>query len=288
MALSVLNQVSPSLGFDYDSFIYNLKAESFYRNNCTKTYSADGITIEQSSPFIAALAARILLCLKPHPMKSAILNNIIEYLCTKIDKTGMIGFLDPNHHRHDLDTIASVHGLIYELNPICNRAMIPGIIDIFERHRDQKSGAFYTWIDKPNNNIDFIVNMNIGLFFDIIDHCDSRLMEYLINNYENFLSNGSHYYHNIGFPLFMSSVYNKHLENISHHDAYLRFVNEFQSLAEVKNELGRWISKLSSNIAGSYQTQHFHNIECFNSRDGIYHSRIIAILCRALVFTRSS
>nr|MBN2278646.1 hypothetical protein [candidate division Zixibacteria bacterium] len=274
------NQISPKLPFDFDSYIYNLSTESFYKNNCIKVLHGTGDRIVQSSPFVTALAARILYGFRSHPMKNSILYAVGNYLKATMDDLGLIGFLDPNNHRFDLDTIACVHGIIHEFNPDDNASMIPGIVEIMECHRDRKTGAFYTWIDKPKNNIDFIVNINIGLFFEIIGHSDCRLINYLAENYGKFLRAGSHYYHNIGFPLYMMSIYKRRLEEKDRRSSFQTVIENLLNHVLARNVLQGWIGSLNSSIT-DLANPHWPGIACFNSRDGVYHSRILTDLALA-------
>lgn len=261
-------------GLSYQSFLNSLPIDLLYNQNCIKTFDFDSNRIVQSSPFIAAIATRIFSLLPAHPAKSIILNNTIQYLSTATDKSGRIGFLHPNIHRFDLDTLALVHGCLHDIGNKINADQLSNIIDIIFQNQNIESGAFYTWINKENNNIDYMVNLNISFFLNLLGYDDDRLIQYLAENANNFIVKGSHYYRDTTFPLIILSFYEKYYNFEYLHGNTKQIVEYILNHHLAINKLEKLNTLINSRIHSLYDYCPL-GIQCFYSRDGSYYSHII-------------
>jgi hypothetical protein len=254
-------------------FLISLKKRTLYKNNCIKISNETGKVELLSSPYVAAIAARILMVLPSNPIKYEILADTKNYLLKCMDENGLIGFLHPNHHRHDLDTQAVCYAFLYDVTKPEIEQKLRKILGILSSYKDPISGAYFTWVNKKNNIVDYMVNLNIEFLFSIINHYDRGLVKYLNEKAHHFIANGSQYYRELAFPLFLVSVYDRFLlpsiNNGSHH-AILSRIMQHRYASSKPDHLLRAMSFANNRAnvaAGRYQL--------FNSRDGTYYSSII-------------
>ncbi len=191
---------------DYDSLLRSLHKSGLFLNNCIKTSIDTGRSTLHSSPFVAALAARILYSLPRHPTKSQLLESTELLLRKCCDEDGLFGFMFPNYHRYDLDTQACVYSFLCMYGSDLVATHSDKLLSVFESHRSS-NGAYLTWVGKPNDRSDFMVNLNIGEFMRVSGISNPELETYLEREVGEFLARGSYYYPKTQFALLLASFY---------------------------------------------------------------------------------
>jgi hypothetical protein len=262
--------------YSYPQFLSELRAMTLHENNCLKIYSDSDKREISSSPYIAALAARILMIMPPHETKSEILLSTTNYLLKCLDAgDGLIGFLYPNHHRYDIDTLAVCYSTLYSLAGSKIKRRLPAILDIFSKHQENKSGAYYTWLNKANNNIDYVVNLNTRFFFWIIGKQNESLDNYLALNLDDFLENGSPYFRDLSFPLILAKIYRDYFYYDGHGGEFQDVLEQLLTAARSRELLcGIEAAVRNHRTSAAGRKQPVLN-QYFNSRDGIYTSNLL-------------
>jgi hypothetical protein len=266
---------SPQIKDSYTEFLEFLKKKTLFKNNCTKIYNQTGKEEILSSPYVAAIAARILMTMPSHNIKNEILVDAAKYLMGCMDENGLIGFLYPNHHRFDLDTLAVCYAFLYEMDRCKIEDRLPAILDIFSKHKDAKTGAYFTWIEKDNNNIDYFVNMNVRFFFWTIGKEDNDLDNYLISNLDDFINNGSPYFRDISFPLILATVYGRYF----YYDGQGGIFQNVLDRLFVTDEYRELLSKIKTIVGNNRIPVNDERVsllnQYFNSRNGVYISNLL-------------
>jgi hypothetical protein len=192
---------------EYIAFLERLAIQTLFRYNCAKIGLKSRKEEVLSSPFVSSIAARILFTFPGHSFRDSILLKTKGYLLNVMDENGLVGFVDPNRHHYDLDTLACVYDFLYRFQPELTALRINKVLKFFLENKCYKTGAYYTWIDKKKNNIDYFVNVNIRIFFKTIGFRDAALDEFLFSNTCEFIDKGSHYYQDISFPVLLAYLY---------------------------------------------------------------------------------
>lgn len=194
-------------GETYQSFLDWLVKNPVTHVNCLRVPHSNGDKSLLNSPFISALVGLVLFAL-PHTRKrDQVLQSISAYLVGHLNNRGLIGFLEPNSHRHELDTLAICYSFLLLTTSDELSSKLRRIEPFLRQNRCPVSGAYYTWIEKSKNQVDYVVNMNIRFLRSVQGVADHGLDEFLVANLETFLSQGSHYYSDILFPRLLASVY---------------------------------------------------------------------------------
>jgi hypothetical protein len=151
------------------------------------------------------------------------------------------------------------------------------------KSRSSKSGPYWTWIDKANNQQDYVVNLNIRFLRAAQGIGDTGLDRYLTTELDSFLTNGSHYYSYTLFPRLLATVYrdilpadipsgfNKTLEKLSYSDEALLNLAPCHSLSAKGTD---WHS--------------LHISSYFNARDANYQSPILDKILGAYIGSKTN
>ncbi|GEM_PF-5192058 len=172
---------------------------------CFSIDRESGAKEEVPSHFVAALCGLFINRCSRLPDRKRLVDAIVEHLIRCTEPTGLINFRCGNKVNFDLDSLCVCSRLLLECAPqtIDGNRVIRLILD----NRDNSSGGFLTWLDRPTNRLDYFVNVHAYLLLTALGVVDEWLMQYLVENAEEFLANGSPYYRDIDFPLFLLSFY---------------------------------------------------------------------------------
>lgn len=236
--------------------------------NCTKVPYGRGMCQSVSSPFVSALVGLVISALPETSRTREAQAEIVRYLCGQFDERGLIGFLDPNFHRFELDTLATTYAFLSIADPDASERRNRRIEPFFQRNQCSTTGAYFTWIDKPENQVDFAVNLNIRLFRAVQGVTDCQLDDYLAKNVEAFLSNGSHYYANTLFPRLLATVYSEICPAIKSDRPFGTLLSKMR----LSNQQLQDLVPTQPGMSKRPIWQSFHIEKCFNSRDATYRS----------------
>jgi len=246
------------------------------------------------SPYIMSLTGMILMHAQGNESNTSHIRNITKTLVRNYDTDGRMYFFQlhnmpspPFHCQHDVDTLACVQIFLRSYGVCC----IPEdtlIRSLMKATRDP-CGAFLTWIDRYiDNHIDYMANLNVYVLFQLLVHEDDVLAQYLIDNIDDFLEYGSHYYRDTSFPLFLISFYRRHgfvrpddpvlTRIISAIEAHPKSMRELERLALV----GRAASDPESPLSqGSIFSQYF------DSSTKTFHSPVLDAIIREYLSCQS-
>ncbi len=159
------------------------------------------------SPFILALIGIFI-----NQLKQKKYDTFLEAIEKKLNETpninGIYNFFGDLDYFYDVDT-TSVVNTYYFLRQCKPAPYHISVINTLKENRDMGSNAIQTWLNRPNNNIDWFVNYNFYLYTHVFNNPDGLVKEYLLNEYDCFLKNGSHYYTDICFPFFLTEFNKK-------------------------------------------------------------------------------
>ena len=255
----------------YESFLDWLAGNSVTQNNCFRVPYSNGDRSLLSSPFISALVGLLLLAL-PHTRKgNQVIRSIRSHLIGHLNNKGLIGFLEPNFHRYELDTLVTCYSflLLTARNELSSR--LPCIESLLHQNRCPGSGAYYTWIEKPNNQIDYVVNMNIRFFRSVQGVADDGLDKFLVANLTTFLSRGSHYYSDTLFPRLLASAYYDTCPFTSHDHVFKSVLEKLRlPQDQVQDLLIEYNHPLNKPLWRSFQIPTY-----FNSQDATFQSPLL-------------
>lgn len=154
------------------------------------------------SPFILALIGIFINQIKQRKFET-----FLEAIEKKLNETpnmdGIYNFFGDLNYFYDVDT-TSVVNTFFILKQCKPSSYHLKIINTLSENRDIEGNAIQTWLNKPNNNVDWFVNYNFYLYTHVFNKSDSLVKEYLLNEHECFLKDGSRYYSNICFPSFFT------------------------------------------------------------------------------------
>ncbi len=261
------------------------KPESFYNNNC---YSNDNNTkeiVHISSPFITAVCGILLRNSYSHPRVDKQLSGICDYLINQRNKDGLVNFYEGHEKNNDLDTFSVTNIFLLDQKP--DEVNRDNIIKTINRNRCHKTGAFKTWIGRRDNPVDYMVNFHIFVLFKRLNHNDERLNEYLKNNIKEFLAEGSRYYEDWGFSVFLIYYYWKHYFAGISNEVIEHIISEIWH-----NPIHRKV--LRSILSTYYKENQTHNKEVeyykfekyFNSSSRTFHSDILDTLINAYLYSQ--
>jgi hypothetical protein len=230
MTSSILNQIITKNTTDIENELNNPKqhfklqeivaSNSVFKENC---YSIDknANIIYLFSPFILALTGIINSKLPSNDINARYQNSLIIYFNKLINNSEIMGHFSLNERYRDIDTIATI--LIFlKLQNINDENTNDNFNNILA-NKSKTNKGYYTWINRQNNNIDYFVNMNIYILFQMLRYYDKDLNDYLECHLANFIRLGSHYYEDIVFPVFLILFY--FTENIiDTEDKRVRFI----------------------------------------------------------------
>ena len=256
-------------------FLERLAGHTLFRHNCTRIHLPSGQEETLSSPYVSSIAARVLLTLPDHPLKNDIILKTKEYLLNVMRPTGLIGFIEPNEHRYDLDTQACVYNVLFRFGSEQIISKVNNIVKFFLENKCNQTGAYYTWVNKEKNNVDYFVNINIRMFFKTIGIQDPTLDKYLLASAYKFIRSGSRYYRDLSFPVFLTYLYINN-EGLTRQEQYLAatlnrllYTRKARSVAEdIKSMVHRHMS-----INGYWKCRLFR--QYFNSRDSYFQSKLL-------------
>ncbi len=263
-----------------DENITRIRGDMIYANNCEQIGIDDRKVTLFSSPFIAAIATRVLQSLPKHPHLNSMIKDVESYFTLLMRENILIGFAERDFPWYDIDTLANVYGLLYQINPTAIDQYLGRVNKIILSLKDNVTGAYYTWVNRRYNNIDYMVNVNIFLYFMSIDYYDKHLYSYLNIHLREFLENGSFYYRDITFPvLYFFILRNGLFKNKEQSKA----TDILDSILEPKVSCDI-VDKLKSNI----RSKELHKTDSdeylikryFNSHCAIYRSKILDRLLR--------
>ena len=166
-----------------------------------------------STPFITALAGLMLLKMDSNHIAQPHIDQTRTALIRNLSCNKMARFFNDLSCPFDLDTTAIVNLFLIESGAYSD-SDIQSLIESIKNNQYMPQnpdspcvGAFYTWIDKNPNHVDFFVNVNVYVFLSRMGLHNKPLAGYLTRNIENFLLNGSRYYKNVEFPIFLLAFY---------------------------------------------------------------------------------
>lgn len=285
--IMVSNQLSPSTAKAFEQSQRCLRLfdgttlQTIVNNNCTKINSATGSSSNHSSPFFCSLAGRILRYMHRRPNIWRALNITKAHLMSVLNTEGLIGFLFPNRHRYDLDTLACAFSFLYQHAPDEILPRLPHIKKFFVDNKCSDTGGYFTWIGKRNNNIDFMVNINIRMFLKTLGVRDPSLDKYLWRNVDSFLAVGSHYYSDITFPVIITHIYLNSELWIDGDQDFVKLLKRIHDTSKSRRILHECNQKLHT-LDGSNELTRLRLFPQYcNSRDSVFHSEILdCIICR--------
>lgn len=172
---------------------------SISNNNSRKLYSL----------FLLSLIGIVLSNLNETAI-NILLKKIYNKLLPTPNNEGLYNFYGNSEYFYDVDTTAVVSTFIFNYSQ-----KLPNKDNILQRilgNQNNQDGSILTWFDRSRNNVDWFVNFNVFIFLKILGYHNEKLCMYLKNNMGTFLNNGSRYYADLSFPLFMMFFY--HSRNI--------------------------------------------------------------------------
>lgn len=176
------------------------RKRQFLERNLLRVNAGDEVDMVSCSPFVLAIAGHLLLHLPDSEVRNKMLRQTGEFLESVLTKDGLVGFLHPNAHRYELDTVSFVHSFLMKLYGKRAIDRFRSMHRVYKENKDKRSGAYLTWLDKQENRIDWVVNLNIRATFCLAEMNDPSLNSYLLFNADRFLQQGSYYYRDISFP----------------------------------------------------------------------------------------
>ena len=252
-----------------------LTLEHLIYQNCYYLDKHTQNKVEFSTPFIAALAALILKHSTPYRYFKKYAERVINHLNNSITtNSNHIKFLNNDEIPQDIDTIAITNlFLSSEKHLITHKT---DIIKTITKNRNDHYGAFNTWINRNDNNVDYFVNLNIYVLFSRLCHKDRLLENYLINNIDNYLSNGSPYYRDIGFPMFLIYFYNRHKFVKKDDRVFTSIISKLESNPHTLKFM-RNIHSLhyKRKLYSKHKVEYSRFAQYFNSSSKTYHSEVL-------------
>lgn len=272
---SLITKSNCLCSIEYVDFLRRLAIQSLYRHNCTRIYLGFERQDTLSSPFVSSIAATVLLTLPGNSLRNDILLETTEYLMNAMDRNGLIGFAHPNHHRYDLDTLACVYSFLYRFTPELITSRLNNILEFFLDNKCRETGAYYVWIAKERNNIDYFVNVNIGMFFKTIGFEDPTLDEFLFANAYEFVDKGSHYYQDVSFPLFLAFLYVHEEGSTDQHGQFVAALKRLLSAKRAKRVIDNSRMRIHQNAFHGFCDKVRIFPQYFNSKDSIFKSDLL-------------
>ncbi len=260
-----------------------LRSNNLIFNN-SSSIDSKGNKAVISSTFVGALSGLLLQLNANHPIVQMRLSELTDYLLGQLDLNGLLKFYSDRECPYDLDTTAV--GYHFLIDRIKSRGEIHRIRKVFMRNKCKETGAYRTWINRPNNNIDYMVNINIYTLFQRCGIHDSSLERYLIQNVNKFINNGSHYYKCIEFPLFLISFYKSQNLRLNNNRLILKLISDSRNTI-----LRQYIFRLKD----TYSRQKHESIDrdltfqqYFNSSSKSFHSKLLDLTINSFFKTRKN
>ena len=161
------------------------------------------------SPAFLGLIGSILSQIPINHIKPVI-STILNKLHITPNEFGIYNFLGDRSYFDDIDTTVLINNFI--LDREINNEFIKNIDSVLDSLQTPDNG-YLTWIRKPSNNLDWVVNLNVFIYLKQIKSLKSRdLYLFLKNRICQYLEFGSKYYPDNNLPLFfLLFYYNKNI-----------------------------------------------------------------------------
>lgn len=193
----------------FNSLLEFLGGHLSQRSNCYSYDPNSQTTQDITSPFVSSISSLILMQLPGAPEIFQHLRDSNRLVLSTMNQKGMVNFFADSSGYYDIDTLACSWIFLsqYDACRFSARQFCSiGALDSLLSNR-APNGGFYTWFGRPNNNVDFMANLNLQILFRRFNLTDSSLDAFLMDEASNFLTQGSVYYRDTWFPKFMVEFY---------------------------------------------------------------------------------